>query len=200
MAANVLLIACGALAKELVVLTRRNEWSHVRVQCLPPELHNRPERIPAEVVAIIEENRRKFDHIFVGYADCGTGGLLDKALEKYGIERLPGAHCYEFFTGAARFAELCEDELGTYYLTDFLVRHFDRLVVRALGLDRYPQLRDEYFRHYRRVVYLSQSRSDELSRLARSHAEFLGLDYEERFTGLAPVSSVLNEHIIQWQN
>lgn len=200
MAANVLLIACGALAKELVVLTRRNEWSHVRVQCLPPELHNRPERIPAEVVAIIEENRQKFDHIFVGYADCGTGGLLDKALEKYGIERLPGAHCYEFFTGAARFAELCEDELGTYYLTDFLVRHFDRLVVRALGLDRYPQLRDEYFRHYRRVVYLSQSRSDELSRLARSHAEFLGLDYEERFTGLAPVSSVLNEHIIQWQN
>ncbi|MEX0707842.1 MAG: DUF1638 domain-containing protein [Woeseia sp.] len=200
MPANVLLIACGALAKELVVLTRRNEWSHVRVQCLPPELHNRPERIPAEVVAIIEENRQKFDHIFVGYADCGTGGLLDKALEKYGIERLPGAHCYEFFTGAARFAELCEDELGTYYLTDFLVRHFDRLVVRALGLDRYPQLRDEYFRHYRRVVYLSQSRSDELSRLARSHAEFLGLDYEERFTGLAPVSSVLNEHIIQWQN
>ncbi|MDZ7645658.1 MAG: DUF1638 domain-containing protein [Woeseiaceae bacterium] len=200
MAANTLLIACGALAKELVQLTRRNEWSHVRVQCLPPELHNTPEKIPAEVVAIIEENQRKYDHIFVGYADCGTGGMLDKALAKYGIERLPGAHCYEFFTGSARFAALCDDEPGTYYLTDFLVRHFDRLVVRALGLDRYPQLRDEYFRNYRRVVYLAQSQSDDLSRLARSHAAFLGLDYEEQFTGLAPVNNVLNEHIIQWQN
>jgi len=198
--ANVLLIACGALARELVLLTRRNRWSHLKVQCLPPELHNTPQRIPGEVVAVIEANRAKFEHIFVAYAECGTGGMLDRALEAYGIERLPGAHCYEFFTGATSFARFCDEEPGTYYLTDFLVRHFDRLVIGALGLDKHPQLKGEYFRNYRRVMYLAQSPSDELRQLAKSHADYLGLAYTEHFTGLDRVGTELHEHVVQWQN
>lgn len=197
---EVLLIACGALAREMVQLTRQNNWQHLKVRCLPAELHDRPGEIPAAVVGMIEAHRGQYEHIFVAYADCGTGGLLDEALLPYGIERLPGAHCYEFFTGAAQFAEFCDAEPGTFYLTDFLVRHFERLVVRGLGLDRHPHLRDEYFRHYRRVMYLAQSHSPELSRLARAHADRLQLEYAEHFTGLMHVDRVLSEHAVRWRS
>src|SRR6476619_7386068 len=127
--APVLIIACGALAREIVALKKMNGWSAMDVQCLPPELHNRPELIPAAVRGAIDEARKRYSQIFVAYADCGTGGLLDKVLQAEGIERLPGAHCYEFFATARVFAELSDAEPGTFYLTDFLVRHFDRLVV-----------------------------------------------------------------------
>jgi len=197
---EVLLIACGALARELVQLTWQNDWQHLKVQCLPADLHNTPERIPSAVTGMIEAHRDQHEHIFVAYADCGTGGLLDEALLPYGIERLPGAHCYEFFMGAEQFAEFCDDEPGTFYLTDFLVRHFERLVVRGLGLDRHPHLRDEYFRHYRRVMYLAQSYSPELSRKAREHADWLQLEYVEHVTGLVPVDRVLSEHVLRWRN
>jgi len=197
---EVLLIACGALARELVQLTRKNDWQHLKVQCLPADLHNTPEKIPSAVTGMIEAHRDRYEQIFVAYADCGTGGLLDEALAPYGIERLPGAHCYEFFTGAEQFAEFCDGESGTFYLTDFLVRHFERLVVRGLGLDRHPHLRDEYFRHYRRVMYLAQSYSPELSRKAREHADWLQLEYVEHVTGLVPVDRVLSEHVLRWQN
>lgn len=200
MAAKVLLIACGALARELVLLIRQNNWQHLKVQCLPADLHNTPEKIPAAVVAAIEAERDQFEHMFVAYADCGTGGQLDKALAPYGIERLPGAHCYETFTGAAQFAAFCEAEPGTFYLTDFLVRHFERLVIKGLGIDRHPQLRDEYFRHYKRLVYLSQTHCDDLRVLAKSHAARLGLEYTEHFTGLGLVNQVLSEHTVRWQN
>lgn len=200
MAAKVLVIACGALAREIVLLIRQNDWQHLKVQCLPAELHNTPSRIPAAVVAMIEARREQFEHIFVAYADCGTGGRLDHALAPYGIERLPGAHCYETFTGAAQFAAFCEAEPGTFYLTDFLVRHFERLVIKGLGIDSHPQLRNEYFRNYRRLIYLSQTQCDELRELARSHAARLGLEYAEHFTGLAPVNRVLREHAVRWQN
>lgn len=200
MSPDVLLIACGALAREIVLLTRQNDWQHLKVQCLPAELHNTPEKIPAAVVDLINAHRAEYEHIFVAYADCGTGGLLDRALAPYGIERLPGAHCYEVFAGAAQFARFCEAEPGTFYLTDFLVRHFDRLVMRGLGLDRHPQLRNEYFRHYRRLTYLRQSESPALSTLARRHAERLQLEYIEHFTGLAPINRVFNEHVVQWRN
>ena len=200
MAAKVLLIACGALAREMVLLTRQNNWQHLKVRCLPADLHNTPSRIPAAVVAVIEAEREQFEHMFVAYADCGTGGQLDKALAPYAIERLPGAHCYEMFAAAAQFTAFCEAEPGTFYLTDFLVRNFERLVIKGLGIDRHPQLRDDYFRHYKRLTYLSQTNCDDLRKLAKSYAARLGLGYAEHFTGLASAHRVLREHAIRWQN
>lgn len=200
MAPNVLLIACGALARELVLLVEQNGWQHLKIQCLPAELHNSPQKIPAAVMAAVERYRNDYRHIFVAYADCGTGGQLDKVLAPYGIERLAGAHCYEFFTGPGAFAAFCDSEPGTFYLTDFLVRHFERLVIRGLGLDRHPELKDEYFGNYTGVIYLAQSRSAGLSQLARQHAHYLGLPCIEHFTGLDPVNDIFREHSIQWQS
>jgi hypothetical protein len=186
-----LVIACGAIAREIVALKRLNDWSAMDVQCLPPELHNRPERIPEAVRAAIASGRKRYSRIFVAYADCGTGGRLDALLEQEGIERLPGAHCYEFFATARVFAELGDAEPGTFYLTDFLVRHFDRLVVDGLGIGRHPELATEYFRHYRRVVYLSQRRDDGLERAARAIALRLQLEYIGRFTGYGELATSL---------
>ncbi len=197
---SVLVIACGALAKEIVELKRLNTWSHIKIQCLPADLHNRPEKIPGAVRAAIEEHRDGFDHVFVAYADCGTGGALDKVLAEFGVERLAGAHCYEFYSGEAEFAALADAEPGTFYLTDFLTRHFDRLVKKGLGLDRHPELMATYFGNYRRLVYLSQAESPELQRAAREHAAYLGLDYHHRHTGLGPVGHKLGEHVVQWLN
>ena len=197
---TVLVIACGALAKEIIELKRLNGWSHLRIQCLPAHLHNRPEKIPCAVRATIEEFRVEFDNIFVAYADCGTGGALDKVLTELGIERLAGAHCYEFYSGAAAFAALADEEPGTFYLTDFLTRHFDRLVKKGLGLDRHPELLATYFGNYRRLVYLSQTDSAELEQAARKHADYLGLDYDHRHTGLDSVGRNLGEHVVQWLN
>jgi hypothetical protein len=190
-AERILVIACGALGREIIALKQLNDWSTMDVQCLPPELHNRPEHIPESVRAAIASGRKRYSHIFVAYADCGTGGRLDAVLEKEGIERLPGAHCYEFFATAGVFAELSEAEPGTFYLTDFLVRHFDRLVIKGLGIGRHPELVTEYFRHYRRVVYLSQLRHDELARAARAIAQRLGLEYVERGSGYGELATSL---------
>jgi hypothetical protein len=151
-------------------------------------LHNTPDRIPAAVLQKIEEQADRFERVFVAYADCGTGGLLDKALAGTGIERIPGAHCYEFFAGSEAFHALADEEPGSFYLTDFLVRHFDRLVVRGLGLDRRPQLMLAYFGNYRRVVYLAQTESGELQNLARAHAHYLGLEYHYQFCGDRPLT------------
>ncbi len=197
---NVLIIACGALAKEVVELKRLNGWTHIRVQCLPADLHNRPEKIPAAVREAIERYKETHEHLFVAYADCGTGGRLDAVLTEYGVERIDGAHCYEFFAGTETFAALADEEPGTFYLTDFLVRHFDRLVKRGLGLDRHPELLSSYFGNYRRLVYLSQTQSDELQELATGQAAFLGLDYAHRHTGLVPLGRQFGEHVVQWQN
>jgi hypothetical protein len=200
MKASVLLIACGALAKEIVEIKKRNNWSHIKVQCLPAELHNRPEKIPGAVKAEIEKYQSEFDSIFVAYADCGTGGMLDKVLADYDIQRLPGAHCYEFFAGSNAFKELADEEPGSFYLTDFLTRHFDRLVKKGLGLDRHPELKSAYFGNYRRLVFLAQSESPNLTAMAKAHAEYLGLDYVHRPTGLDLVEANLKEHVVQWQN
>lgn len=187
----VLVIACGALAREIVALQRANGWSQIEVTCLPPELHNRPERIPPAVRAAIVAGRARFDRMFVAYADCGTGGALDRVLAEEGVERLPGAHCYELFATAGVFAALAEAEPGTFYLTDFLVRHFERLVAGSLGIDRHPQLAAEYFRHYRRVVYLAQVAQPALERAARAIAARLGLAYEQRLTGYGDLAANL---------
>ena len=190
-AGRVLVIACGALAREITALKRANDWSSLDVTCLPPELHNRPEQIPGQVQAAIEAARSRYDQIFVAYADCGTGGELDRVLAAEGVARLPGAHCYEFFATPPVFAALSEAEPGTFYLTDFLVRHFERLVAGSLGLDRHPELAAEYFRHYRRVVYLAQAPDDELTRQAAAVATRLGLTFERRVTGYGGLATGL---------
>lgn len=200
MSRGALVIACGALSWELAELRQRNDWPHLKIRCLPPELHNTPARIPGAVAAAIEAARDDDVAVFVAYADCGTGGALDRTIAEYGAERLPGAHCYEFFSGPRAFAACCDEEPGTFYLTDFLVRHFDRLVVESLGLDRHPELAPQYFGNYRRVVYLAQTESAELTALAERHAGYLGLAFERRYTGLAPLESALREQVVQWQN
>jgi hypothetical protein len=190
-AAPVLVIACGALAREVVALTRLNRWSALDVQCLPPELHNRPEKIPAAVKAAIDAGRATHEQIFVAYADCGTGGLLDAVLREERVERLPGAHCYEFFATAAEFERQSAAEPGTFYLTDFLVRHFDRLVIAGLGLDRHPELAGEYFRNYRKLTYLVQKPDASLAAAAREAAARLGLEYDEYQTGYGGLATSL---------
>ncbi|HET9107500.1 MAG TPA: DUF1638 domain-containing protein [Steroidobacteraceae bacterium] len=186
-----LVIACGALAREIAALRHANGWTGVEICCLPPELHNRPERIAPAVREKIRAHRGEYRSLFVAYGDCGTGGRLDAVLREEGVERLPGAHCYEFFAGARTFAELAQAEPGTFYLTDFLVRHFERLVVRGLGMDRHPELAQEYFRHYRKVVYLAQTRSAGLIEQARQIAARLGLAFEHRHTGFGELGTRL---------
>lgn len=188
---SILLIGCAALAGEVAALSKLNSWEHVQTEWLPASLHNRPDEIPAAVEAKLREARGHYDEIFIAYADCGTGGALDALLEKYSVGRLPGAHCYAFFAGLERFEALHEEELGTFYLTDFLVRNFDRLVIRGLGLDRHPELRSAYFGNYRRVVYLAQQRSAELEARARVCAQKLELEFESVFTGLRAFADAL---------
>jgi hypothetical protein len=199
----VLVIACGALAHEIVALRRANDWPHLVVQCLPADLHNRPEKIPAAVQDKISANRGKFASIFVAYADCGTGGRLDAVLEQEGIARIPGAHCYEFFAGSAVFAALADAEPGTFYLTDFLLTHFDRLILRGLGIDRHPELMPLYFGNYTRLVYLAQCEQPGMEDAGRRAAERLGLSYEYRVTGYGDLQSSLHratEGVVTWQN
>jgi len=183
-----LVIGCGALARELVALT--GGLPGVDVACLSPDLHNRPERIPGQVRDRIQEARADgYERIFIAYADCGTGGLLDPVLAEEGVERLAGAHCYEFFAGRAAFAQMADEEPATFWLTDFLARNFERLVIRGLGIDRHPELEPMYFANYRRLVYLSQSEEPELVALARAAAARLNLAFEHRHVGLGELAT-----------
>ena len=180
---RVLVIACGALAREITALRRANAWPHLDVQCLPADLHNHPRRIPGAVRDKIRASRGRYASIFVAYGDCGTGGELDAVLSEEGVERIPGAHCYEFFTGGETFAALADEEPGTFYVTDFLLRHFDRLVIRGLGLDHHPELIAQYFGNYRRLIYLAQIDAPERLVAARAAADRLGLPFAHRVTG-----------------
>jgi hypothetical protein len=186
-----LVIACGALAHELVAVIRASGWPHMSVQCLPAELHNRPERITEAVRHKIRAARAGFARVFVAYGDCGTGGALDRMLDEEGVERIPGAHCYEFLAGSHAFERLSDEEPGTFYLTDFLLRHFDRLVIRGLGIDRHPHLAAQYFANYRRLVYLAQQPNAERLAAAQEAAERLGLAFESRHTGLTQLARAL---------
>jgi hypothetical protein len=190
---SALVIACGALAHEIAELRRVNGWQFLEVQCLPPELHNRPEKIPAAVREAIHAARARFDAVFVAYGDCGTGGLLDRVLEEERVERIPGAHCYEFYATAAPFAALCEAEPGTFYLTDFLLRHFERLVIQGLGLDRHPELFPSYFGNYRRLVYLAQAPRDGAREEAQAIAARMGLTFEFRETGYGDLAGAVKK-------
>jgi len=186
-----LIIACGAIARELKVLLRAPELRHLALVCLPAELHNRPERIPEAIREVVSREENRYERLFVAYADCGTGGQLDRVLAEFGVDRLPGAHCYEFLAGSSLFASLHEEEPGTFYLTDFLVRHFERLVIEGLGLDRHPQLLTTYFGNYKRVVYLAQQPTPALEGAARACAKRLGLRFEMRTPGLLQIAGAL---------
>ncbi len=187
-----LVIACGALANELLAVIRLNGLDHLTVTCLPAILHNRPAEIPGAVRRKIRANRAQFAEILCLYGDCGTGGKLDEMLLEEGVERIPGAHCYEFFTQKPDFDALMEEELGTFFLTDYLARHFDRLIIKGLGLDRFPQLRDTYFGHYTRLVYLAQTQDTALESRARSAAATLALRFEIRPTGYGDIPAYLS--------
>jgi hypothetical protein len=187
-ARRVLVIACGALAREVLAL----HLDGVDVTCLPASLHNRPERIPEAMRTKIRAHRAAYDEILCLYGDCGTGGALDRVLAEEGVARIAGAHCYAFFAGERAFAAMAEEEPGTFYLTDFLARHFEALVIRGLGLDRFPHLRDAYFGAYRRVVHLAQFDDPETTARARAAADRLGLAYERRFTGLDGLAAFLD--------
>ena len=177
------------MARELVAVMDQAGLSNMDLTCLPATLHNRPGGIPAAVRAKIRAARPRYERIFIAYADCGTGGLLDAMLAGEGVERLPGAHCYEFYAGSSAFAEMSAEEPGTFFLTDFLARNFDRLVIKGLGLDRHPELLPAYFGNYRRLVYLAQADDPGLVRAARRAARRLGLAFELRRTGYGDLAT-----------
>jgi hypothetical protein len=190
-------IACGAIAREVLAVIRLNGWSNVTLRCLPGKLHNTPQRIAERVDAKLREAAAEggWDRVFVAYGDCGTGGALDRVLAAHRVERLPGDHCYAFFAGVDRWLELHEAEPRTFYLTDFLCRHFERLVVRGLRLDEHPELLSAYFGNYVRLLYLAQTDDAALVRRAREAAAYLGLALEVRRTGLGDLRPAL-EHAV----
>ena len=189
---RLLVIACGAIAKELLFLRQQNNMHNIAITCLPALWHNHPERIPVGVRAKIETHKNKYERIFVAYADCGTGGMLDAVISDYpGVERLPGPHCYSFFMGMETFDALAAEELGTFYLTDYLARHWKRLIWQGMGLDRYTDMRSIMFRHYRRLVYLQQLPDDDVEASAREAAAYLQLEYVMVHTGLGPLTKAL---------
>lgn len=188
---RVLLIACGALAREILDLKARNGWDHLDLTCLPAKYHLYPERIVTAVRAAVEKHRADYGEIFVVYADCGTGGELQSACAELGVEMVAGPHCYSFFEGNAAFAEKAEEEFTAFYLTDFLVRQFEAFVIRPMGLDRHPELRDMYFGNYEKLVYQAQTDDPALTEKARACADRLGLAFERRFTGYGDLSTAL---------
>lgn len=192
---RVLLIACGALAREVLALIEANGLDHVELQCLPADLHLTPEAITGAVRQTIAKFRAHYDNVFVVYGDCGTGGQLDIMLEEEGVERIPGPHCYSFFMGNDLFQQNAEDEITTFYLTDFLARQFESFVIKPLGLDRWPELAQSYFGHYEKLVYLAQTNDPELDLRASAAADRLGLVYERRATGYGDMAHVLSQKL-----
>ncbi|MFW2586805.1 DUF1638 domain-containing protein [Sagittula sp. SSi028] len=190
---RLLLIACGALAREILSLIKLNGWDTVDVTCLPAILHNHPERITAAVQASVVQHRSKYDKIFIVYADCGTGGTLAAACADLGVEMVAGPHCYAFFDGITQFE--ARDEITSFYLTDFLARQFETFVWKPLGLDRHPELLPMYFGHYQTVVYLAQTEDPELTGKAQAAAHRMGLNFERRFTGYGDLARILEKWV-----
>ena len=190
-----LVLACGALAREVIALKAQLGLADdaFELQCLPAELHNRPSQIAPRVEAVLSERRGQFDRVLIGYGECGTGGALDAVLARYDAQRLPHAHCYEFFAGSEQFNAITDAEIGSFFLTDFLARHFERLVWQGLGLDRHPNLLEAYFGNYKDVVYLAQTDDPKLQDLARAGAERLGLNYVYRPVGYGDLAAAIRD-------
>jgi hypothetical protein len=186
-----LIIACGAIAREILALKDLNGWEHMDLTCLPAIYHVYPEKITGAVEAAVAKHRAHYETIFIAYADCGTGGLLEAACKDLGVEMIAGPHCYSFFEGNAAFADKAEDEFTAFYLTDFLVRQFEAFVIRPMGLDRHPELREMYFGNYEKLVYQAQTDDPDLTEKARLCAARLGLTFERRFTGYGDLQTAL---------
>jgi len=185
-------IACGALAREILAVCAANGLDHIDLQCLPAILHNHPDRIaPAVAEAIARARAAGFERIFIAYAECGTGGELDALCARESVGRIAGPHCFSFFAGNDDFARRWDDDFTAFFLTDFLARQFEAFVIEPLGLDRHPELRDAYFGNYRKLVYLAQTDDEELLARARVAAETLGLEFEHRFTGYGDLPEAL---------
>ncbi|GAB1582378.1 DUF1638 domain-containing protein [Phyllobacterium phragmitis] len=191
---KVRVIACGMIAREILAIREQFGLDHIELKCLPAIYHHYPDRIaPAVERAIKRARSGGIERIFVGYADCGTGGALDRICEKYGVERIAGPHCFSFYVGNEVFAERWDDDMTSFFMTDFLARQFEAFLVKPLGLDRHPELRDIYFGNYSKMIYLAQTDDPELSQKAEEAAAFLGLVYERRFTGLGDLVPAIRE-------
>lgn len=188
---QILLIACGALAHEILALKRQNGWDHLDLTCLPAKLHLFPDKITDAVTEAVEKHRAEYGEVFVVYADCGTGGLLKKRCDELGVAMVPGPHCYAFFEGVDAFTEKAEEEFTAFYLTDFLVRQFDAFIWRPMGLDRHPELLEMYFGNYTKLVYQAQTENTELDAKAAEIAERMNLPLERRFTGYGDLKTQL---------
>jgi hypothetical protein len=188
---RILLVACGALAREILDLKAQNAWDHMDLTCLPAILHNHPEKITEAVRKAVEKHRADYDDVFVVYADCGTGGHLQTACEAMGVKMVSGPHCYSFFEGNERFAQQSESEITAFYLTDFLARQFDAFIWKPLGMDRHPELVQMYFGHYTKLVYQAQTDDPALTARAQSYADRLGLAFERRYTGYGDLATTL---------
>lgn len=186
------IIACGMIAREVLAIQKQLGSDHLDLQCLPAEYHHHPEKIAPETEkAILKARAEGIENIFIGYADCGTGGDLDKICEKYGVERVAGPHCFSFYIGNEAFERDADDYTTTFFVTDFLARQFDAFMFKPLGLDRHPQLRDMYFANYERLLYIAQTDDPQLSKSAEEAAQKLGLRYERRFTGYGDLTPAL---------
>ena len=188
---TILLLACGALAREIVALKAANGWTHMDLLCLPANLHLWPDRIPDAVEKAVMQHRDQYETIFVVYADCGTGGLLQARCDALGVKMVPGPHCYAFFDGVDDFAARAEQEMTAFYLTDFLVRQFDAFVWKPMGFDRHPDLIQMMFGNYTRLIYQAQTDDPVLDAKAQDAARRLGLAYERRFTGYGDLAREL---------
>ena len=187
-----LVIGCGMIAREVLAIRERMGLDHIELTCLPADFHFHPDRIaPAMEKAIEKAKGEGYRHIFAGYADCGTGGLLDNVLERHGVERLAGPHCFAFYQGLGAFEAIGDDDMTSFYMTDFLCRHFETFFIKPLGIDRYPQLIADYFGNYRKLVYLAQTDDPSLDKVAEAAAVLLGLAYERRSTGYGDLTPAL---------
>ena len=194
---RLLVIGCGALAEALSALKTANQWTALDIKCLDAALHNRPERIADRLESVLAQHHAEYTNILIAYADCGTGGAVDRVAQQFNAQRLPGAHCYEFYATSPVFAALAEAEPGTFYLTDFLVRHFDRLVIEEMKLDEHPELEEMLFGRYRKVVYLAQGDSSELLHQAERAATRLKLPLEVVITGYGLLAKTVEEEVIR---
>lgn len=185
-------VACGAIAREILAVCAQHGLHHIDIQCLPAIWHAYPQKIvPGLIEALQNARARGFEKIFFAYADCGTGGEIDRLCEREGVARIEGPHCYSFFSGNDTFEAQADDDLRSFFLTDFLARQFDAFIIEPLGLDRHPQLKETYFGNYRKLVYLSQEKDETLQAKAQAAAGYLGLEYEYRFTGYGDLTTSL---------
>ena len=185
-------IGCGMIAREILAITEQLGLENIDLKCLPSMWHHYPDRIAPGVDAAIRKAKDDgFENIFVAYADCGTGGHLDDVCEKHGVKRIAGPHCFSFYMGNDAFEDQADDLLTSFFMTDFLARHFETFLVKPLGLDRHPELREMYFANYTRMLYIAQTDNEELTENAKKAAEFLGLEYEKRLTGYGDLTASL---------